>query len=198
MQSSNEINELAKALCSSQKVMSGASKDSTNPFFKSKYSDLSSVIRTIKQPFADNGLSYSQHPISSDGMVGVTTILMHTSGQWQSSDFMLKPVKADPQSAGSCLTYCRRYTLMALAGIPSEDDDANLATRTVSPKASSITSGQAEQLHELIIKTDTDLPGFLTYYTSRAGIEMKAIEDLPSDLFSQAHKLLQKKLNEAA
>jgi|TARA_B110001469_G_scaffold5262_1_gene5587 hypothetical protein len=198
MKTSNEINEIAKALCIAQGAMGGASKESSNVFFKSKYADLSSVIRAIKQPFSDNGLSYSQHPISSDGLVGVTTILMHISGQWQSSDFMLRPVKADPQSAGSCLTYCRRYTLMALAGIPSEDDDGNLATRAVSSKPALISSAQTEQLNELILKTETDLPGFLTYYTSRAGLEMKTIGDLPAELFSQAHKLLQKKLNEAA
>ena len=197
MKTSNEINEIAKALCIAQGAMGGASKESSNVFFKSKYADLSSVIRAIKQPFSDNGLSYSQHPISSDGLVGVTTILMHISGQWQSSDFMLRPVKADPQSAGSCLTYCRRYTLMALAGIPSEDDDGNLATRAVTSKPVLISSAQTEQLNELILKTETDLPEFLNYYSTRAGSKITDLNQFPKDLFEQAVAVLNKK-SEAA
>ena len=128
MNKSGDIKDLAAALCKAQSEMGGASKDANNPFFKSKYADLSSVIRAVKQPFADNGLSYSQLPISMDGLVGVTTILMHNSGQWLSSDLLLKPTKGDPQAAGSCLTYCRRYSLQSLAGIPSEDDDGNAAS----------------------------------------------------------------------
>ena len=128
MNKSDDIKELAAALCKAQSEMGGASKDASNPFFKSSYADLSSVIRAIKQPFADNGLSYSQLPLSGDGLVGVTTILMHSSGQWLSSDLLLKPTKADPQAAGSTLTYCRRYALQAIAGIPSEDDDGNAAS----------------------------------------------------------------------
>jgi len=58
---------------------------------------------------------------------------MHNSGQWLSSELLLKPVKADPQAAGSCLTYARRYALQAIAGIPSEDDDGNAASKA--PKA---------------------------------------------------------------
>ena len=193
MKTSNEINEIAKDLCIAQGAMGGASKESSNVFFKSKYADLSSVIRAIKQPFSDNGLSYSQHPISSDGLVGVTTILMHISGQWQSSDFMLRPVKADPQSAGSCLTYCRRYTLMALAGIPSEDDDGNLATRAVTSKPVLISSAQTEQLNELILKTETDLPEFLNYYSTRAGFKITDLNQFPKDLFEQAVAVLTKK-----
>ena len=128
MKKSDDIKELSAALCKAQSEMGGASKAANNPFFNSKYADLSSVIRAIKQPFADNGLSYSQLPISKDGFVGVTTMLMHNSGQWLSSDLLLKPTKGDPQAAGSCLTYCRRYSLQSLAGIPSEDDDGNAAS----------------------------------------------------------------------
>ena len=64
MKSSEETNELALALCLAQSQMGGAVKDSANPFFKSSYADLTSVIKAIKQPFADNGLSYTQFPIS--------------------------------------------------------------------------------------------------------------------------------------
>ena len=60
MNKSDQINHLATALCKAQSEMAGASKDASNPFFKSKYADLGSVIKAIKTPFANNGLSYSQ------------------------------------------------------------------------------------------------------------------------------------------
>ena len=129
MNKSESIKEIATALNKAQAEMSGASKSSKNPFFKSKYADLNSVIEAIKVPFHDNGLSYSQMPTFLDGLVGVETILMHVSGEYISSTLLLPMTKQDPQAAGSAITYARRYSLMAVAGIPAEDDDGNTATR---------------------------------------------------------------------
>jgi len=129
MQKSESIKNLAAALNKAQAEMGGAAKDANNPFFKSKYADLGSVIRAIKEPFASNGLSYSQFPISEADTVGVDTILMHSSGEWIESRLLLPMVKADPQKAGSAITYARRYALQAIAGIPSEDDDGNAASQ---------------------------------------------------------------------
>jgi hypothetical protein len=124
MKSSDTIKDLAEALCKAQSQMGGAVKDSANPFFKSSYADLTSVIKAIKQPFSDNGLSYTQFPVHSEGGVGVSTRLMHVSGQWVESEFVLPIVKQDPQAAGSAITYARRYALQSIAGIPTADDDA--------------------------------------------------------------------------
>ncbi len=127
MKSSELINELASALCNAQGQMGGAVKDSSNPFFKSSYADLTSVIKAIKQPFADNGLSYTQFPVSNEHGVGVSTRLMHISGQWLEMDYTLPTVKKDPQASGSAITYARRYALQSIAGIPTADDDAESA-----------------------------------------------------------------------
>jgi hypothetical protein len=124
MKSSDTIKDLAEALCKAQSQMGGAVKDSANPFFKSSYADLTSVIKAIKQPFSDNGLSYTQFPVHSESGVGVSTRLMHVSGQWVESEFVLPIVKQDPQAAGSAITYARRYALQSIAGIPTADDDA--------------------------------------------------------------------------
>ena len=127
MKSSESINELASALCAAQSQMGGAVKDSANPFFKSSYADLTSVIKAIKQPFADNGLSYTQFPVSNENGVGVSTRLMHISGQWLEMEYTLPTVKKDPQASGSAITYARRYALQSIAGIPTADDDAESA-----------------------------------------------------------------------
>tara|TARA_R100001594_G_scaffold24026_2_gene47103 strand:+ start:13509 stop:14228 length:720 start_codon:yes stop_codon:yes gene_type:complete len=127
MKTSETIEELAKALVKAQSQMGGAVADSDNPFFKSKYADLGSVVKAIKEPFCENGLSYVQFPCNDDSGVGVTTRLMHTSGQWLEQNYTLPIVKRDPQAAGSAITYARRYALQSIAGIPTADDDAEAA-----------------------------------------------------------------------
>jgi len=125
MEMSEKIDALAKALSAAQGEMGGAVKDANNPFFKSTYADLGSVISAIKESFANNGLSYSQLPVRDEQGVGVETILMHESGQWIKSQYTLPLAKFDAQSSGSCITYARRYALQAIAGIPAVDDDGN-------------------------------------------------------------------------
>ena len=129
MEKSDSIKNIAMALNKAQAEMGGAVKDSNNPFFKSSYADLSSVRKAVQEPFANNGLSYAQFPINDDnGRVGVETILMHSSGEFLSNKILVPLSKNDAQGAGSCITYCRRYSLQAIAGIPSEDDDGNAAS----------------------------------------------------------------------
>ena len=129
MKQSESITDLATALCLAQAEMGGAIKDSTNPFFNSSYADLTSVIKVIKEPFAKWGLSFVQLPVTSAGGngVGVSTMLMHKSGQWLQGEYLLPMDKLTPQGAGSAITYARRYALQSLVGIPSVDDDSELA-----------------------------------------------------------------------
>ncbi|PCI53662.1 MAG: single-stranded DNA-binding protein [Alphaproteobacteria bacterium] len=151
MEKSEDIKELATALSKAQGEMGGASKDAANPFFKSKYADLGSVVHALKQPFADNGLSYSQFPIAENDRVGVETILMHKSGQWLSNSVLFKPTKQDVQGAGSVITYARRYSLQALAGIPSEDDDGTAASAPA--KARVVTADDQGWINAINAKT---------------------------------------------
>ena len=129
MNQSESITDLATALCLAQAEMGGGIKDSNNPFFKSSYADLTSVIKVIKEPFAKYGLSFVQLPVTSAGGngIGVSTMLMHKSGQWLQSEYLLPMDKVTPQGAGSAITYARRYALQSLVGIPSVDDDSELA-----------------------------------------------------------------------
>lgn len=133
MQKSESIKHIAAALNKAQAEMSGAKKGANNPFFKSKYADMNSVVDAVRIPFCNNGLSYSQFPIMQDNKVGVETILMHESGEWMSDILVLPMVKQDPQAAGSAITYAKRYALQSIAGIPSEDDDGNSASNQKTP-----------------------------------------------------------------
>ena len=128
MNKSDSIKNLAVAMHKAQAEMGGAHKGANNPFFKSKYADLGSVVQAVKEPFANNELSFVQFPVESGGRIGIETILMHSSGEWLSNEFTVNLTKQDAQGAGSAITYCRRYGLQAVAGIPSEDDDGNNAS----------------------------------------------------------------------
>jgi hypothetical protein len=130
MNRSESINELAAALSKAQGAMRHAKRDETNPFFKSKYADLASVVEAIKEPLAAHGLAYSQVlDVGEDG-VYVETILMHSSGQWISGRLKMPVAKPnDPQALGSASTYCRRFSLQSIIGIPAADDDAEGAMK---------------------------------------------------------------------
>lgn len=136
MNKSDNINELATALAKAQGAMRFAIKDANNPFFKSKYADLSSVVEAIRDALSGNGLSYMQHLHPSEKHeVCVETVLLHASGQWVSCGTLTVPVsKHDAQGFGSALTYARRYSLSAAVGVVADDDDGNAAA-AAAPKA---------------------------------------------------------------
>ena len=174
MKSSDAINELANALCNAQSQMGGAVKDSANPFFKSSYADLTSVIKAIKQPFADNGLSYTQFPVSNENGVGVSTRLMHVSGQWLEMEYTLPTVKKDPQASGSAITYARRYALQSIAGIPTADDDAESAMLRGDDKKI-ISDDQIIAIKKLLDETGADSEKFCKWLKVRSVDQILAV-----------------------
>lgn len=132
MKKSETITELSKAFAKTQKEMKQPLKDANNPFFKSKYVPLENVVEAITESASKNGLSFTQYPSSDEaGNVTVGTLVMHESGEWIEYDpIKMKPVKNDPQSIGSAITYAKRYALSAIFGITSDqDDDGNEATQ---------------------------------------------------------------------
>lgn len=136
MQKSDSINEIAKALVAVQAAIQPAVKDSNNPFFKSKYADLTSVWDSCGDLLAANGLSVVQlgEPAPAPNVMALTTVLMHTSGQWIAGTMEAPLSKQDAQSVGSCTTYLRRYGLAAMIGIRTEDDDGAAASGTITRK----------------------------------------------------------------
>jgi hypothetical protein len=201
MKTSELINELATALSKAQSVMTGAKKGSDNPFFKSKYSDLSEVMEAISEPFADNGLCFVQGAEFEDGRVAVTTRIMHTSGQWIEAVTALPPTKNDAQGYGSAISYAKRYGLQALAGVPSVDDDGQDAVKHKADKPASvarITRLQADLIIDLLESTSTDKDKFLGFFAKKSGIDIHAVSELPVDAFTAAKKMLEDKLQVAA
>jgi hypothetical protein len=150
MKRSESINELAAALAKSQAVMTGAVKDSDNPFFRSKYADLASCWAAWRPAGPPNGLALMQFAtaveerleppiqVQSDGdrkaktihfvqRVSVETLLCHASGQWVSETLTVLVKDDSPQSTILGETYCRRGGMSAIIGIAPEDDDGESA-----------------------------------------------------------------------
>lgn len=128
MKHSEQINEIAAALAKAQGQIKNAKKDSANPFFKSTYADLAAVAEACRPQLAANGIAVVQAPSASeDGRVSVETMLLHASGQWMSETVSVKPKDDGAQALGSVITYLRRYSLAAFAGVAPEDDDGNAA-----------------------------------------------------------------------
>jgi hypothetical protein len=107
------------------------SKDSSNPFFKSKYFDVNSLLLHVEPIIQKNGLLLLQ-PIEDNF---VKSVIFDTSGFSISSGIAL-PELNDPQKLGSAITYYRRYTLQSLLALQAEDDDANLASNKTSKTTS--------------------------------------------------------------
>lgn len=122
---SDNISELATALCSAQGDLQPATKDGTNPHLKNKYTTLSSVFAALREVLPKHGLAVAQTLIpSDDGKAHVRTTLMHKSGQWIAGECAMPlDQRGGPQGMGSAITYARRYSLSAIVGVVSEDDD---------------------------------------------------------------------------
>jgi len=128
IQTSETVDKLFVAIHTAQGAMRGATKDSKNPAFKSSYASLESVIDTARPALQSANLAFTQAPGALiDGAIEITTMLMHTSGQWLRSTLHVPLSKRDPQGVGSAITYGCRYALMATLGLPPVDDDGEAA-----------------------------------------------------------------------
>lgn len=127
MTTSDQINEIAGALAKAQGEMAGAVKDSSNPFFRTKYADLSSVREACIGPLTKNGIAVVQSPSTAGAVVSVVTQLIHSSGQWLRGEVACTAKDDSPQSVGSAITYLRRYALQSFSSVAPEDDDGEAA-----------------------------------------------------------------------
>ncbi len=132
MNQSEKLDLLATALAKAQASLSAAKKDRVNPHFKNHYATLESIWEAAREVLAPNGLSVVQTFEPTDGrLMNIRTTLMHTSGQWMAGVLSLAPQQATPQGIGSAITYGKRYSLGAILGIVTEeDDDGNQASHS--------------------------------------------------------------------
>lgn len=185
---SQELGKLFEALAKAQMEMEVAKTDSTNPFFKSNYADLASIVKASRPFLAKNGLSVAQRILPSDkGHIHLSTRLCHSSGQWMEAMMPLIPPKNDIQTIGSYITYLRRYNYASIVGVVAsgEDDDGEKAmiqvpkSSTSSQRESFISKAQLEVLSGELEGQEEILESLLS------GFKIGKLSDLPSKRYSQ-------------
>jgi hypothetical protein len=162
MKQSEQINELAAALAKAQSVMPKAKMSGVNSRFADKatgktgaYATLDDIRDAVKETLTANGISYTQHPYSINGEVGVETMLIHSSGQWMRSRFGVPSAKHDPQAYGSLLTYVRKFALAAAAGVSTQEDtDADEVSHE--PPSPTISVEQVAKIQNLLAAKKID------------------------------------------
>ena len=207
---SDQLNEFALAMSKAQGKMKRAAKDCNNPFYKSKYADLSSVSDAIKEVFEENEIAVVQRTEDVVDRITVCTKLVHKSGQWvksknsisafitekadkydKSSNVMIqRPMNC--QEIGSVITYFRRFQLAALAGVCPEDDDANNVSgkHVISPVQQKIVSQPKidKATYSTLIKVLDQVPDCKAHMKSYlAGQGIMDFMDIPE---SMAHSLV--------
>jgi hypothetical protein len=120
---SAQLDKLFEALAVAQAVDMTAAFNRTNPHFKNKYADLSSVWDCVRKSLPKHGLAVVQFPMANGADVSVRTVIGHSSGHWIASTITAKAGGTDPQKIGSAITYLRRYGLCAMVGVVADDDD---------------------------------------------------------------------------
>ena len=160
------------ALAKAQGEYDKAVKDSSNPFYNSKYADLASVTGAVRSAFSKHGIAIVQQ-VSADlerQTAGATTFL-YFGEQWVSTTCELPAVgkskdgkdRFDAQTIGAAQTYARRYTLSPLASVAPEDDDANMIVRDDARKTANAPQGTtARQDAQQISDSKFSRSSFLT------------------------------------
>lgn len=210
MRKSESIGNIAKALSAAQGEMGPARKGAKNPFFKSNYADLSSVVDAIREPLAAHGIAYCQTIEPGEGgQITILTCLLHESGEWIESCLPIKPVKADPQGIGSAISYGKRYALQAIVCLPSSDDDAEgamgrpRAQRPVPapPKAQNvptISEAQLKKLHTVAGALSLDRDALLKGCAHHIGRVIQSTKDMSKAEAVHVIDAMEKKAKEVA
>ena len=124
MKHSESIAVIAEALAKAQLQLKDTAKSKQG--YGYKYADLSDVLSAIRSEFGKQGLSFTQEVTQEGKVIKVTTLLMHSSGEWIVYGTAIPAIIMkgcnDAQSAGAGITYARRYAISAIAGIASEED----------------------------------------------------------------------------
>jgi hypothetical protein len=134
-----------KALIAARKAFAPVTRSSTGQIGQSRtytYADLTAVLESVLLPLLDHGLAVVQGVDAATATL--VTRLVHTSGEWMQSTYPLK-LDQPPQQLGSAITYARRYSILALLNLATEDDDGAAAQPAPRrPRAAGNTAPPAE------------------------------------------------------
>ena len=124
---SETVGKIAGALAKAQSGMTMIECNSSNPFFNSKYASLSAVLEVALPKLNENGIALVQGNRwdNVDNGFFITSMLIHSSGEWIKSEIRMPISKKDAHGIGAATTYGRRYLLSSMVGVAQADDDGN-------------------------------------------------------------------------
>lgn len=129
-----ENKKIYAKLLAVQKEIGVIKKDSDNPFYKSKYFDINSLLGVVKPILNKHGLVVLQGLTAVEGKNGLNTWVVDSETGESIGYTCILPEVVDAQKAGSAITYFRRYALQSMLALEAEDDDANVASNVFEPK----------------------------------------------------------------
>ncbi len=199
---SQNVNELMTALSKAQGKIQPASKDKSNPYFKSKYADLASVWDACREALSDNGLSVVQTIDYREGNMFLVTFLGHSSGQWMRSEMPIITAKTDPQTLGSAITYYRRYCLSAIVGVAPDDDDGEKAQspyrnpqKEDAKSKKTISQTECESLKKVLDKCDPQYKNWVSEHLLK-NFNIADVSEITQELYQKIEPTALKKMNE--
>ena len=140
----NASKNIATALLEFHKTNPHAFEDKRNPHFKNQYASLESVIKTVRTA-SQFGLTFTQEMDFEGDVTFVRTVMMHSSGDTRvSRTKIVSKDPNDPQKQGSAISYAKRYGLQSIFGLPSDDDDGEIANKAATTKPKNKPDGESD------------------------------------------------------
>jgi hypothetical protein len=176
-----------------------------------------SLIGAIGSPFRDDQRTFRYAPLSSGldivrkslgrheiatvqatslnretGLIHLTTMLAHSSGEWLSSDWPVCPISetSAPQRMGAALTYARRYALFTLVGIAGEDDLDAPDLPALRPQSAETTANTRSADHRKSDGNGTQKAGCQPESASRKSVRVPAMQLTPAESASLLERLM--------
>lgn len=179
--------QLFAALSKAQSEMGVATYDKMNPHFKNKYASMESIIAATRPALTKYGLSVIQKMSCHGNSMTLSTILAHASGEFIESTMPITPTGSEIQKLGSYLTYCKRYSYVAIVGCATgdEDDDGEEDRRAVTDIQKQSQPRPKEEARRPLPKEPLTQPqvNFLMKILEERGINYSAVQEtwnLPS------------------
>lgn len=168
------IAKIAGALLKAQMEMGDAKKDSSNPFFKSKYADLNAIREACMPALNKHGIVVLQPTVNVDGKNFVKTVLLHESGEsMECLTEIIYSKQNDAQAQGSGITYARRYGLQSFVNVGADDDDGNKASAPAKESKPEMIWLTQDQFEQAIVSDKKGILATLAAYNGQKGKSMK-------------------------
>jgi len=202
MKTSSTVEAIFQAQIEMQSTLTDVGKDKEG--YGYKYASFDSIVQHIRPLLSAQGLGFIQTSTSNGDYIGVTTRLIHKSGEWVEDTFTMPLVTLakmnNYQVAGSAITYLKRYGLSAIVGIAVDEDiDASGEQAKPEPKqqhkkqesqSDRVSPLQLKELQILVNDSGADIEKFCSLF------KVGALPEIYAAHYDQAMELLGKKLAE--